>query len=96
MQKYGFLYHRIRCRRGKLSRRRRIFVGSLIADDSWAAIEAVVAEGHGLYHTVSFVESNSSLDGSPHKPRFLIGSENWKRLTNGTLYGPTTHVHVDY
>jgi len=94
-KRYGFSYYDSR-RRGTLSHRRRVFVGSLIADDSWAAIEAVAAEGYGLYHTVSFVESNSSLDGSPRKPRFLTGSENWKRLTNGTLYGPTTHVHVDY
>jgi len=91
-QRYGFNYYN----QTKLNIFRRIFVGSLIADDSWNPIDAVAAEGYDIYHTVVFIESNTAIDGSRRKMRFLPNSTNLKRLTNGTLYGRRTKVHVDY
>ena len=40
------------------SERRRIFYGSLIADDSWHAVLFTALEGYGIYHSAAFVESN--------------------------------------
>ena len=39
---------------GSRGRKRRLFFGSLIADDSWHAILAHAAETKGLYHTAVF------------------------------------------
>lgn len=62
-QLYGFKY----CNETKPCPRRRLFMGSLIADDSWDVIHAVAAEGYGMYHTVTFIESNTTQNGSPRK-----------------------------
>ena len=89
---YGFEYNN----KTILDPPRRLFVGSLIADDSWDVIEAIALEGYGLYHTVSFIESNLTINGSPRTIRFTPDSEDMRRLSNGTLYGDATKVHVDY
>ena len=52
-QRFGFDYNPERNKS-----RRRIFFGSLIADDSWHPIAVHAAEAYGLYHTVAFIESN--------------------------------------
>ena len=52
--RYGYDYNPI------IKKRRRIFMGSLIADDSWHVIAAHAVEAYGLYHTVALVESNTT------------------------------------
>ena len=52
-KRYGYEY------KGRKTRRR-IYYGGLIADDSWHAVLTHAIEAHGLYHTVSFVESNAT------------------------------------
>jgi hypothetical protein len=91
-KRYGFEYNSTQ------KTRRRIFFGSLIADDSWHAILAHAAEVHGLYHTVSFVESNSTLSmdkSQSRKTRFHAGSTELRALQESGIFGPSTKVDVD-
>jgi len=76
-------------------RRRRIFWGSLIADDSWHAIAAHAAESFGLYHTVALIESNTTQTMTKRDTRFHEGSLNLKVLQSG-IFGPKTNVTVDF
>ncbi len=75
-------------------KRRRIFWGSLIADDSWHAIAAHIGESYGLYHTVAFIESNTTQTMTKRQTRFDNGSLNLTVLQSG-IFGPKTAVHVD-
>ena len=69
--------------------RRRIFWGTLIADDSWHALSMIAMEGYGIFHTAAFVESNRTQNFSPRTLRFPTGSKNKFFLQNGGLFGPT-------
>ncbi len=75
--------------------RRRIFRGSLIADDSWHSLATTAIEGFGVYEHVVFVESNRTQTYVPRAFRFLQGSEELALLQSG-IFGPDTHVTVDY
>jgi len=91
-------------------KRRRIFWGSLIADDSWHAIAMIAMETYGIFHTAAFVESNRTQNFSSRKLRFPPGSKMKSFLQSGGLFGPssysssstspnmssTTKVSVDY
>jgi Glycosyltransferase family 17 len=74
---------------------RRIFAGSLIADDSWHVLAATAMEYRDLLHTIVFVETNTTLSGTPRTLRFTPGSERYRLLTDKRLWGETTSVHVD-
>ena len=89
--RYGFEYTPGRTRR-------RIFFGSLIADDSWHTILAHAIEVKDLYHTVALVESNKTLsDRQEHtRPwRFIPNSTELRVLQSG-IFGWETKVSVDY
>ena len=91
-KRYGFEYNSTQ------KTKRRIFFGSLIADDSWHAILAHAAEASGLYHTVIFVESNSTLstdDTQSRKPRFHPGSVELRALQS-RIFGPSAKVDVEF
>lgn len=75
--------------------RRRIFLGSLIADDSWHALGALAMESYGIYTAVAFVESNRSQTGTPRELRFVNGTIEHRILVEGGLFGPRTEVHLD-
>ncbi|KAL3785950.1 hypothetical protein ACHAWO_001456 [Cyclotella atomus] len=79
-----------------LHKRRRLFLGSLIADDSWHALGALAMESYGIYEAVVFVESNRTQTGTPRKLRFVKGSEDYEMLVNQQLFGPNTKVLLDY
>ena len=49
---------------------RRIFAGGLIADDSWHVIGASALETFGIFHSISFVESNRTQSHQPRSVRF--------------------------
>ena len=90
-QRFGFEYA------GRKTRRR-IFFGSLIADDSWHAILTHAAETHGLYHSVSLVESNATTSTNhshSRKPRFTSDSTEFRVLQSG-IFGPSAIVTVDF
>ena len=73
--------------------RRRLFWGSLLADDSLTVLQALAAEGYGVYHTMVFVESNTTQMLTPRQMRFVPGSEELAWLKQ--LFGPTTNVVVE-
>ena len=75
-------------------KRRRIFLGSLIADDSWHALGAIAMETYGIYTAVVFVESNRTQTGSARQLRFVNGTLEHKILVESNLFGPNTKVHV--
>jgi len=77
-----------------LQKRRRIFWGSTIADDSWHSIGVHAAEAHGLYHTVALIESNTTFMLTERKLRFAPGSQNLLALQSG-IFGPKTNVVVE-
>jgi len=70
-------------------------MGSLIADDSWHVIAAHAAETYGLYHTVAFIESNTTQTQTVRETRFDEGSLNYRMLQSG-IFGPNTDVYVDF
>jgi len=77
-------------------RRRRVFLGSLIADDSWHALAALAIETYGIYTAVAFVEGNRTQTGSPRKLRFTPGTLEHKILVESNLFGPNTPVLMDH
>jgi hypothetical protein len=81
---------------GRKTKRRRIFAGGLIADDSWHVLGANAMETYGIFHSVSFIESNRTQSFEPRNLRFTVGSNDLKILQSG-IYGPTsqTTVYVD-
>jgi len=90
-----------RCRRhglqyGNRTTRRRIFWGSLLADDSWHAIGSVALETYGIFDLAVFVESNLTQSLYHRDIRFFPGSEAWDVVTKSGIFGPTTKVIVDY
>eukprot|EP00588_Corethron_pennatum_P002791 CAMPEP_0194287176 /NCGR_PEP_ID=MMETSP0169-20130528/34156_1 /TAXON_ID=218684 /ORGANISM="Corethron pennatum, Strain L29A3" /LENGTH=512 /DNA_ID=CAMNT_0039033805 /DNA_START=11 /DNA_END=1549 /DNA_ORIENTATION=- len=89
-QRFGYKYD------GLDKNPRRIFFGGLIADDSWHPIAVHAAEAYGLYHSVSFIESNAthSKDNAQSRQlRFTPDSNNFKVLSQ--IFGPSTKVTVD-
>ncbi len=88
--RYGYQYDP-----STTKKRRRLFMGSLIADDSWHVIATHAAEAYGLYHTVSFIESNTTQTMTKRETRFNKWSLNWRMLKSG-IFGPKTGVHVDF
>lgn len=77
-------------------RRRRVFLGSLIADDSWHALAALAMETYGIYTAVAFVEGNRTQTGAPRKLRFTPGTLEHKILVESNLFGPNTPVLMDH
>jgi len=86
--RYGYEYNH------EVGKRRRVFMGSLIADDSWHVIAAHAAEAYGLYHTVAFIESNTTQTQTVREIRFNKESLNYRMLQSG-IFGPKTDVYVD-
>jgi len=76
-------------------KRRRLFLGSLIADDSWHALGALAMETYGIYTAVAFVESNRTQTGTPRKLRFVNGSLEHEVLFESNLFGPNTQVMLE-
>jgi len=76
-------------------KRRRLFLGALIADDSMKVIEAVGTEAYNIFHTVSFIESNVTQNQTPRKWKYYNPpSDELNKLYQ--LFGPKTKVSVDY
>ncbi|KAL7534327.1 hypothetical protein ACHAXR_007929 [Thalassiosira sp. AJA248-18] len=80
----------------KARKRRRVFLGSLIADDSWHSLGAIAMETYGVYTAVAFVESNRTQMGTPRKLRFVNGTAEHKILVESNIFGPNTPVLMDY
>ncbi|KAL7550649.1 hypothetical protein ACHAWF_013862 [Thalassiosira exigua] len=77
-------------------KRRRLFLGSLVADDSWHALGAIAMESYGIYTAVALVEGNRTQTGVPRKLRFVNGTSEHRILAESRLFGPDTRVAIDY
>ncbi|KAL3763057.1 hypothetical protein ACHAWU_007763 [Discostella pseudostelligera] len=78
-------------------KRRRLFLGSLLGDDSMEVLRAHGTEAYNIFHTVSFIESNSTLNMSPKKWKYHDRENPSERLnTLYQLFGPKTKVSVEY
>jgi len=82
-------------------KRRRIFFGSLIADDSWHPIGTHAIEAHGLYHTIAFIESNTTQTLTHRETRFVDGDnptkkKNLRRKAVASIFGEKSNVVFDY
>jgi len=88
-KRYGFDYD-------NRTTRRRVFMGSLIAEDSWWPLYAIATEGYGIYHTVAFVEANCTQILFPWEIRFpRSNSANLQRLQSGIFGAKTAVSSVD-
>eukprot|EP00559_Dactyliosolen_fragilissimus_P005581 CAMPEP_0184869862 /NCGR_PEP_ID=MMETSP0580-20130426/35606_1 /TAXON_ID=1118495 /ORGANISM="Dactyliosolen fragilissimus" /LENGTH=679 /DNA_ID=CAMNT_0027371637 /DNA_START=167 /DNA_END=2207 /DNA_ORIENTATION=- len=91
---------RERCHRYNLTydgrlKRRRIFYGSLIADDSWENLATSALEHYGMLHSVVFVESNRTQSKFAREWRFGVESKNLHLLQKIFGFGDTK-VNVEY
>ncbi|KAL7532010.1 hypothetical protein ACHAXR_004372 [Thalassiosira sp. AJA248-18] len=77
-----------------LSQRRRLFLGSLVADDSMEVLQAISTETYNIFHTVSFIESNVTQNLSPRDWKMGLQSEKLLKLQQ--MFGPQTKLSVDY
>ena len=84
-QSYGFRNYR------NPIRRRRLFFGAMLADDSWEVITVVGTEMWNLFHTVAFVESNSTISLKAARPwRFYPNQDEQEDAKNTTQPPPLT------
>mmetsp|Transcript_8873 Transcript_8873/g.19164 ORF Transcript_8873/g.19164 Transcript_8873/m.19164 type:complete len:646 (+) Transcript_8873:135-2072(+) len=85
-------------------KRRRLFLGALIADDSLEVLRAVGMEVYNVFHTVALIECNVTQNLTPRKWRFWKNNDNEdhhhhyenKLQELYRLFGPKTKVSVDY
>lgn len=76
-------------------KRRRIFYGAPIADDSWHSLALTAIEGYGVFDTVAFVESDTTHTLTHRDLRFNQNSDNLRILEEGGMWGPDARVTVD-
>lgn len=77
-------------------KRRRIFMGSLIADDSWHTLATIAVETYGIYTAVAYVESNRTQTGAPRELRFINGTLDYKLLFESNMFGPETEMLLEH
>lgn len=75
---------------------RRLFFGSMLANEHFDVFKIHAIEAHQIYHTVALVESNTTHSGSPRTMRFREGSIEEKWLKNSQLFGNSTQILIDY
>lgn len=76
-------------------KRKRIFYGGPIADDSWHALALGAIEGYGVFDIVAFVESDTTHTLTHRDLRFNQSSDNLRILEEAGMWGPDTRVTVD-
>jgi hypothetical protein len=79
-------------------KRRRLFAGWLISDDSMEVLKAVSTESYNIYHTVSYVEAFKAHNLSPRTMNYYDPGDQPSGNLNTLLqlFGPKTKVSVDY
>ena len=88
--KYNFAYD-------SRTKRRRLFLGALLGDESMDVLKAVGMEAYNIFHTVSFVESNVTHHLTPREMRFYDAEKpSWNLYELYQYFGPKTYVSVDY
>lgn len=77
---------------------KRIFFGSMLADENPELIAAHAIEVYNQYHLIALVESNTTHSNDPRKMKYGPGSMDARILTESELFGTTdkTKVVIDY
>lgn len=79
----------------KHPQKRRLFFGSMIADEEWELLKIHAVETYNVYHVAAFVEANTTHDGSPRTVRFLGEGGKAKEVQKSQLFGNQTSVIFD-
>lgn len=74
---------------------RRLFFGTMMADESWDVFAMHAVESYGVYSKMALVESNTTHMANPRNMRFYYGSEFRKNMLSG-MFGPETDIAIDY
>jgi len=90
-KRYGYTYNAAMAKTP-----RRLFFGTMIADEHWDVFLAHATEAYDVYHVVALVESNTTHMATPRTMRFHEGSPAWKKLMEEKLFGKNTNIFVDY
>ena len=78
-------------------KRRRLFLGGLLGDESMEVLQAVGMEVYDMFHTVSFIEGNTAHNLSPRNWKYYDPNQPSEKLNAlYQMYGPKTKVSVDY
>lgn len=75
---------------------KRIFFGSLVANENAEILEAQAMEVYNLYHVIALVESNTTINGQPRRMNYGPGSRNARMLQESEMFGNQTKVVFDY
>jgi hypothetical protein len=79
--------------------KKRIFFGSMLANENSDIIKAHAIEVYNMYHVISFVESNTTHFNTPRPMNYYpLESKNAKQLIDSELFGTSTktNVFIDY
>jgi len=78
--------------------KRRIFFGSMLANENPEVLVAHAIEVYNKYHVVALVESNTTHNGDPRQMYYGPGSKNSRLLTEAGMFGSpdNTKVVIDY
>ncbi|GFH56163.1 hypothetical protein CTEN210_12639 [Chaetoceros tenuissimus] len=86
-KRYGYEYNST-----LQNKRKRVFLGALVGDDSWHSIGAHAIEMYGLYQTVALVEGNNTFTKHDRCKRFQPGSIHYEGVKKSGIFGPNTTV----
>ena len=94
-------YDEARCERYGYSYRatqmpRRVFFGSMVADEYWDVFQAHATEVYNVYHVVALLESNTTHMNTPREMRWKRGSQAWKAVVQDELFGGETKTVLEY
>ena len=89
-RRYGFTYNGSRP-----LKKRRIFYGSLIADEPWETVEIVSTEARGVFAGAVFVESNRTQNLTPRPFRRLRHGRTLQKLFDSEQVQVRTYVNDD-
>jgi hypothetical protein len=80
------------------AKKRKIFLGTMLADESNDVLLAHAIEVYNLFDGIAFVESNTTHLNKPRSMHYGPNSLNALRITKGELFGRSnkTHVKVNY
>eukprot|EP00533_Pseudo-nitzschia_delicatissima_P000741 CAMPEP_0116113724 /NCGR_PEP_ID=MMETSP0327-20121206/19653_1 /TAXON_ID=44447 /ORGANISM="Pseudo-nitzschia delicatissima, Strain B596" /LENGTH=552 /DNA_ID=CAMNT_0003607085 /DNA_START=91 /DNA_END=1749 /DNA_ORIENTATION=+ len=75
---------------------KRIFFGSMLADENPEVIAAHAIEVYNKYDIIALVESNTTHSGAPRPMSYGPGSMNARLLQESEIFGANTKVVFDY
>jgi hypothetical protein len=75
---------------------RRIFFGTMVADENWDVLKIHAVEAHNIYYVSVFVESNTTHMATPRQMRYYHDSQERAMLQDSGMMGGDTKVYFEY